>query len=88
VNSGPLPGRELAADAAGMTAVDRITPGPMLRAWRQHAGLTQQELVDALAAVDRSAGFAPEVSGKGTVANWEGDTRTPTPEKVRKIAFA
>jgi transcriptional regulator with XRE-family HTH domain len=71
-----------------MTAVDRITPGPMLRAWRQHAGLTQQELVDALAAVDRSAGFAPEVSGKGTVANWEGDTRTPTPEMVRKIAVA
>jgi transcriptional regulator with XRE-family HTH domain len=88
VNSWPLQWQDLAADAAVMTAVDRITPGQALRAWRQHAGLTQQELVDALAVVDRSVGCAPEVSGKGTVANWEAGTRSPAFETVRKIAVA
>jgi transcriptional regulator with XRE-family HTH domain len=60
----------------------------MLRVWRQHAGLTQQELADSLAATVLPDGTKIEVRGKSTVANWESGTRTPSPLVVRKLAEA
>ncbi|MDG4794990.1 helix-turn-helix transcriptional regulator [Micromonospora sp. WMMD1082] len=71
-----------------MNPINRLDPGQVLLAWRQHSGLTQQELVDALAAQDRRAGGKPKVSGKGTVANWEAGLRSPKLHVVRKIAVA
>lgn len=48
--------------------------GDNLKVARKNAGLTQTELGEALSVA------------MATIANWEGDRRTPTPQQIRQIA--
>jgi transcriptional regulator with XRE-family HTH domain len=71
-----------------VTPPEPLTPGLVLRAWRQYAGFSLQQLTDALIALDVRAGQEPQTKSKGAVANWESGERLPTFEKVEKIASA
>jgi transcriptional regulator with XRE-family HTH domain len=90
VNFGPAVRVHLAVEGWPVSLTEVVTPGEILRVWRQHAGLTQRELADKLAQLHEESPDerAVPVSGPTTLLQWEKGSRSPHPVMVRRLGEA
>jgi transcriptional regulator with XRE-family HTH domain len=90
VNIGSVARVRLVVEGWPVTSTEVVTPGEILRVWRQYAGRTLQEVVDDLARLHIASPDARAVKVKrpNNLSQWENGSRNPHPVMVRRLGVA